>query len=113
MKNNRIKEKLVGFMGNAGIILWIAFSFIFVAVPVWATDLPWWAMLIIFALIIFTDFIGAFVCVGTYIYACIVVINSQFTAFSVVFFVDLILYLVFMFIPGLIDLIINFIGSKK
>lgn len=113
MKNNKIKEKFVGIMGNVGVILWSVFSIIFVSVPILATDLPWWGMLIIFVLIVFTDFIGAFVNVGTYIYACIVMINSEFTIFSVVFFVDLILYLVFMFIPGLIDLIINFVGSKR
>lgn len=110
---NKMKDKFVELMGSAGIILWIVFSTLFVAVPILATNLPWWAMLIIYVLIVFTNIIGSIVTIGTYVYSCIVVLNSQFTIFSVVFFADLILYLIFILMPWLINLVMNFMESKR
>ena len=103
-----MKDKLIETLGAFGLILWYLLSFIFVVVPIWATGFPWWGKLLIFAVIMLTDVLGAIVSVLTYAYSFFVVINSPFGIFSVIFFIDMALYLIFMLIPTIFNMIVAY-----
>lgn len=95
----------MGALGGAGLVLWYLLALAFVIIPIWATGLPYWARILIFAVIMLTDWIGALVCVAVYAYSSFVVLSHPFGIFTVVFFVDLLLYLIFMFIPTVLKII--------
>lgn len=94
-----MKDKLLGTLGVFGFILWYALVALFVIIPVAAADFPWFVNIIIFALLYFTDFIGAFLTVAIYIYSTFIVLSGPLNWFAVIYFIDLLLYIIFFFIP--------------
>lgn len=100
-----MKEKLSNTLGGFGLVLWLVLSFLFMAVPVWATGLPLAAMLLIFAVLFFTDIIGSLLTIAVYIYSTFVVLSNPIDWFSIVFFVDMALYIIFCFIPAIAQII--------
>ena len=100
-----MKEKLMGALGGAGLVLWYLLALAFVIIPIWATGFPFWVRILIFAVIMLTDWICSLVCIAVYAYGSFVVLSHPFSAFTVVFFVDLLLYLIFMFIPAVLKII--------
>lgn len=100
-----MKEKLVEALGSFGLILFWLLSFLFVAIPIWATNLPFLAMLVIFAILYFTNLIGALLTILVYVYSTFVVLSSPINWFSIVFFIDMALYIIFCFIPSIAQII--------
>lgn len=104
-----MKEKLTSALGTFGIVLWLVLSFLFICIPVWATNFSWPIMLLIFAVLFFTDVIGSLLTVVVYIYSTFVILSGPMDWFAIVFFVDLALYLIFSFFPA----VANIIGTYR
>lgn len=100
-----IKEKLLSAFGAAGTVLWWVVSFLFVIIPIAATGLPIWARVIIFAVIMLTDVIGTILTITVYIWGTIAVLSSPLSFFTIIFFIDLILYVIFLLIPTICKLL--------
>ncbi len=102
-----MKEKLAVWFGGVGFIIWYILSVLFFMVPIWATGLPILVMILLAALIYYTDMLGAVLTVAVYIYSFIKVIHSPFSFFSIVYFIVLLIYVIFFFIPALLNLILT------
>lgn len=108
-----MKDKLMEALGGFGMILYFFLCILFVAIPMAAADLPFLVTLVVLLLMYFTNYIGAILSVLIYVYATIVVLSHPIGWFSIVFFVDMALYAVFCFIPGVLQIITIFMNNRR
>lgn len=108
-----MKDALESTFGFVGIVLWYILSVAFVAIPIFATGLPIWAIIVIWILINYTMAIGAFVTVAVYVYAFIVVFNRPLDWLSIVFFIDAAIYFACFFIPAVRSMIGSAVNKNR
>ena len=101
---NPIKEKMLGALGGAGMVLWYFISVILVLAPLLVLGLPWWAYTLVF-IAINIPLIGSFAMFGTWVWSLIFVINNPVNlVILIIYIVTAALYVFVDLIPRIIDL---------
>ena len=100
-----MKEKLISVFGAVGFVLWYLLCASYIAVPLVATGASWPVRILLFAIIMLTDFAGSIATCVIFGWGLIVTLQEPFGVFSAVFYVCLVLWLVFQFIPSVIRLL--------
>jgi hypothetical protein len=104
MGKSSLKEKLIGSLGVFGYIIWYIIAFVFAFAPLWVLNLPWWADMLIVAVIMFLPIIGALCNIGIWIWSFFVAIITPINAFVVIYFIVLTIYVIIYIIPILISI---------
>lgn len=100
-----MKAKLEGSLGVAGSVIFYLISCLLVVAPLWFIGLPWWADLLIIALILSTNIIGGVISVALWVWALVIVVSGTIGWLEIVFFVLFAVYLFFTFIPAILQMI--------
>lgn len=100
-----LKEKILGALGTFGFILWYGLCFLFIAIPFSATNLPMWITIILAAIMFNTELIGTGITIFVYAYSFVQMLHEPFGWFSVVYYINLAVYVIFFFIPSVIKFI--------
>lgn len=108
----KLKEKLLGALGGFGYILWLLICIAFFVIPFVATGFPIWVSVILQALIMFTGLIGAVVTVFVYAYSFLQILHGPLDLFAVLYYIDFAVYVIFFFIPSVIQFISAFSGKN-
>ena len=97
-----LKDKFSSAFGAFGIFMFYLLSVLLILTPLMPLGFPWWLDTLIAVGICVFPVLGGIASIVFWIWSFIIVVQTPFSAFTVIYFIALIIYCLFFLIPSTI-----------